>query len=375
MARNSVPPPAINPHLANLAPYPPGKPIEEVQREYGLESVIKLASNENPNGPSPRALKAMAAVAGEMHLYPDGSGFYLKAALAARLGVAPAELILGNGSDEIVVFLALAYLRPGLELITSDHAFVRYRMAAELAGAQTRLVPMKDMRHDLKAIAAAVGPATAMICLDVPCNPTGTIVARRDLTTFLKKIPPRVIVVLDQAYHEFAAGDPGYVDGFALRAAFPNLVVTRTFSKAYGLAGLRIGYAAARPEIVNDLDRIRPPFNTSRLAQAAALAALDDAAHVRRTVQANARGLAQLEKGLRALGCATWPSRANFILTDLHRNGNEVFQTLLERGVVTRPMGGYGLSSCLRISVGAPAENRRCLAALKEVLSAQPTAN
>jgi histidinol-phosphate aminotransferase len=303
-----------------------------------------------------------------MHLYPDGAGFYLKAALATRLGVAPESLILGNGSDEIVLFLALSFLRPGLELITSNYAFVRYRMAAELAGAAATLVPMRDMRHDLTAIAAAITSRTTMICLDIPCNPTGTIVKKRDLTAFLKKIPPHVIVVLDQAYHEFAAADPDYADGLALRAAFPNLVVTRTFSKAYGLAGLRIGYAVARPEIVTDLDRVRPPFNTSRMAQAAALAALDDAAHLRRTVAANARGLAQLAKGLAALGCATWPSLANFILADLRRPGGEVFQALLERGVVTRPMGGYGLASFLRISVGTPAENRRCLDALKEVL-------
>ena len=370
MPRYTVPPPPppINRHLRKLLPYPPGKPIEEVRREFGLETVHKLASNENPLGPSPRAIEAMQAVAGEMNLYPDGSAFYLKQALAARLDVKPEELILGNGSDEVMLLLALAYLGRGRGLVTSDYAFVRYRMAAELAGGPVHLAPMRDMHHDLDALAGAVGPQTAMICLDVPCNPTGTSVGRHDFLTFMRHVPAEVMVVLDQAYYEYAGGDKDYPDGLKLRRRFPNLMVLRTFSKAYGLAGLRIGYGVARPEIVSDLDRVRPPFNANRMAQAAALAALDDKAHLRRSVESNARGLAQLEQGFKALGLKTWPSKANFVLVDVGADGREVFQELLKRGVVTRPMAGYGLTTCLRISIGRPAANRACLGALAKVL-------
>lgn len=368
MAKNHVQPPSANRHIKKLAPYPPGKPIEEVKREFGLETVIKLASNENPLGPSPRAMKAMAEAATEMHLYPDGAAFYLKDALAGRLGVKQEELIIGNGSDELMVLLAMAYLNPKLELITSTYSFVRYPMAAELAGATAKLIPMKDMRHDLNAIAKAVGPTTAMICLDLPCNPTGTIVGKSEMVRFLKKIPSSVLVVLDQAYFEFAAGDENFPDGLELRRLFPNLVVTRTFSKAYGLAGLRIGYAVARPEIIQDLERVRPPFNANRMAQAAALAALDDKAHLKRTITTNAKGLALLEKGFKALGLKSWPSWANFVLVDIGRDGRETFMELLKLGIVTRPMTGYGLTSFLRISIGTPEENRACLAALKKVL-------
>lgn len=368
MAQQPAPVPQLNPHLKTLAPYPPGKPIEEVKREFGLDSVIKLASNENPLGPSPKALKAMAKVAAEMNLYPDGAAFYLKEALAQRLGIAADEIVMGNGSDEITVFLAQAYLNPARELITSTYSFVRYPMAAALAGARCTLIPMKDMKHDLNAIAAACGPDTAIVCLDLPCNPTGTIVTKRELTKFLEKVPRETIVVLDQAYFEFAADDPNFPDGLALRKKFPNLVVMRTFSKAYGLAGLRIGYAVTRPEIVHDLERVRPPFNANRLAQAAALAALDDVTHLKRTMDNNAKGLKLFEDGFKKMGLKSWPSWANFILVDIGRSGPETFKALLALGVVTRPMAGYGLTNFLRISIGTAAENRRCLAALKQVL-------
>jgi histidinol-phosphate aminotransferase len=364
--------PTLNPHLAKIVPYPPGKPIEEVKREFGLDSVIKLASNENPLGPSPKALKAMAAYAGEMNLYPDGFAFALRQAVAARLGVKPEELVFGAGSDEVVTLLAQAYLNPGNEMLTSNYSFVRYQMAAQQVGAACRLIPMQDMRHDLKAIAAAVTGKTAMICLDLPGNPTGSIVTRRELTSFLGAIPSRVIVVLDQAYFEFACDDPNFPDGLTLRKKFPNLVVTRTFSKVYGLAGLRIGYGVARREIVDGCERVRSPFNTNRLAQYAALAALEDAAHLKKSVALNAKGIAQYQKGFKALGLASWPTWANFILVDLGegREGKMIFNQMLKLGVVTRPMGGYGLNRCLRISIGTTAENRRCLAVLKQVLEA-----
>lgn len=364
-----IPPPEINLQLARLQAYPPGKPIEEVKREFGLDHVIKLASNENPLGPSPRALKAMAAVAGEMNLYPDGNAYYLRQAIAGKIGVDADEIILGNGSDEIALFLMLAYAGPRREVITSEYSFVRYRMEAELAGAPVTLIPMKEMRHDLKAIAAAVTPNTSIICLDVPCNPTGSGLSRRELTRFLDTLPQHIVVVLDQAYFEYAAAlDPEFPDGLGLRSRRPNLVVTRTFSKAYGLAGLRLGYAVARPEIVRDINRIRPPFNTNRMAQAAGIAALADAAHLRRSTQTNRRGMEQLAKGFDKLGLRRWPSAANFILVDVGRGCHDVFIDLLKLGVVTRPMAGYNLPTCLRISVGTRAENAQCLAALKTVL-------
>jgi histidinol-phosphate aminotransferase len=357
-----------------MLPYPPGKPIEEVKREFGLEEVIKLASNENPLGPSPKALRAMAAVAGEMQLYPDGAGYYLKAALADMIGITPEEIMLGNGSDEITVFLAQCYLNRKAGVITSDYSFVRYRNAAELMNAPLTLVPMKNFRHDLKAMLAAVTPTTRMVLLDLPGNPTGTIVTLAELKRFLKALPEHVIPVLDQAYYEYAIVDEDFPDGFDLRTLHPNLVVTRTFSKAYGLAGLRVGYAVAPAWLVHDVERVRPPFNTSRMAQAAALAALDDHQHLRRSVISNLKGLAQLNAGLGKLGLKPVPSHANFVLVDLApraagRSGGQIFNELLKLGVVVRPMGGYGLSSFIRISVGTAAENRKCLAALRQVLA------
>lgn len=370
-----VPPPMLNRHLTKLLPYPPGKPVEEVQRMYGLNQVDKLASNENPNGPSPRAIKAMRSAATDMHFYPDGAGYYLKEKIAEKIGVKPEELILGNGSDDIFIFLAQCYLSKSKGMLTSNYAFVRYRMAAELVGAPCKLVPMQDMHHDLKALGKAVTQSTVMICLDVPGNPTGTSLKRKDLVGFLESIPPEIIVVLDQAYYEYAAEERDFPDGLKLRKDFPNLVVTRTFSKAYGLAGLRIGYAVARPEIITDLERVRPPFNANRMAQAAAMAALDDRAHLIRSLRNNQRGMQQLEKGFKKLGINYWPSKANFILCDVGRPAKPVFDELLKHGTIVRPMGAPGMEQCLRISIGTPQQNRRCLAAIEEVLAGEPAAS
>lgn len=364
----SVASPELNAHVRGLAPYPPGKPIEEVQREFGLTDVVKLASNENPLGPSPRALEAARAAMGEAHLYPDGAAHSLRAELAARLGVAPEELVLGNGSDEITIFAALCFLGPGRSLVTSDYAFVRYRMAATLVGAESRLAPMRDFRHDPAAILDVIDDTTAMVCLDNPCNPTGTILTRAQVVDLLRRIPERVLVLLDEAYFEFARRDPDYPDGLTLRGERANLLVTRTFSKAYGLAGFRVGYGVTRREIARDMDRVRPPFNTGRVAQAAALAALDDAEHLRATTELNEAGRRQLEAGLRAMGLRPEPTHANFVFVDLSplgRGGAEFFDALQRRGVIVRPMGGYGLGGHVRISIGTEAENRRALEALE----------
>ncbi len=358
----------LHKHLANVAPYPPGKPIEEVQREFGLKEVIKLASNENPLGPSPKALKAMAAAAREMNLYPDGAGYYLKRGIAKRLGVGEDEIILGNGSDEITLFLALCYLGPGRSIVTSDYAFVRYRMAAELMNARAKLVPMRDFRHDTAALGKAVDDSTVLLFLDNPCNPTGAMTTRRELARLLADVPRRVLVVVDEAYYEYACGDADYPDTLALRRKHPNLIVTRTFSKAYGLAGLRIGYGIARKEVVADLERVRPPFNTNRMAQAAALAALSDSGHLKKSVANNEHGKKYLAGEFRKLGLRFIPTWANFILVDLSPrgiSGSELYEKLLRRGVIVRPMGGYGLKTFVRISIGTGEENRRLAEALK----------
>jgi histidinol-phosphate aminotransferase len=358
-------------HLETLAPYPPGKPIEEVQREFGLKHVVKLASNENPLGPSPRALKAMRTAAEEVNLYPDGGGYYLKQEIARRLGVTPGEIVLGNGSDEITLFLALSYLDHRHSIVTSDLAFVRYRMAAQIKNAKSVLVPMKRFAHDTAGIAGAVSRATRLVFIDNPCNPTGSMVTRRQWERLLAAIPRDVMVVADEAYYEYAKHDPDYPDMPALRKKYPNLIVTRTFSKAYGLAGLRIGYAIARPEIVRDLERVRPPFNTNRIAQAAALAALGDTAHLRKSVATNEKGKRFLVPALEGLGIRCMPTWGNFILVDVSKTGwtgAALNDALLRRGVIVRPMGGYGLHAHLRVSIGLPVENRRLIQALKEIL-------
>lgn len=358
-------------HLESLAPYPPGKPIEEVQREYGLAEVIKLASNENPVGPSPKSLEAIRAAAAEVNLYPDGGGYYLKLAIANRLNVRPEELVLGNGSDEITLFLALCYLEPGCNLVTSDLSFVRYRMAAQIKNAETILVPMKDFAHDTLGLAKAVNERTRIVCIDNPCNPTGAMVSEKELVQLLDSIPTDVLVVADEAYYEYARGDSAYPDTLRLRERYPNLIVTRTFSKAYGLAGLRIGYGIARQDVIRDLDRVRPPFNTNRVAQAAAIAALEDAEHLQHCIAINEKGRRQLVPALEKLGIRCHPTWGNFVLADIEatgRTGVDLNEALLKKGVIVRPMGGYGLAHHLRISIGLPKENERLIEALASIL-------
>ena len=358
-------------HLKTMAPYPPGRPIEDIQREYGLDDVVKLASNENPLGPSPHAVKAMQVTSAEMNLYPDGDGYRLKQALAKNLGVGPEEIVLGAGSDEITTLLAQCYLGPGRSIVTSKYSFIRYAMAARVMDAPIRLAPMKRFRHDSSALAGAVGRSTKLLFIDNPCNPTGAMMTRRELTRLLNSVPERVLVVVDEAYYEYARSDPNYPDTLDLWRRFPNLIITRTFSKAYGLAGLRIGYGIARPEIVNDLNRVRSPFNTNRMAQAAAVAALDDRVHLRRSIATNDKGKIYLEGELKALELRCVRTWANFILTDFTprgRTGSEIYEALLRRGIIVRPMAGYGLNGCARISIGTPAGNRKLIRALKSVL-------
>jgi histidinol-phosphate aminotransferase len=358
----------LNPTLAGLPVYLPGRPIEEVARELGLDpsGVIKLASNENPLGPSPAALAAMQRILPHLHLYPDGSAFQLKRRLAAGLGLTPEHLILGNGSNEIIEFVGHALMRPGSEIVVSQYCFAIYPIIAKMMGAGVITVPARDLGHDLPAMRRAVTPATTVVFVANPNNPTGTLAPAAEVLDLIHSLPPEVLLVLDEAYVEFL-DEPADVLSIVRSGSRPNLLLMRTFSKIHGLAGLRLGYGIAVPELVAALERVRQPFNINSLAQAAAVAALDDREHVERTRANNRAGLDWLGAGLRAAGFEVVPSAANFLLVRVG-DGQRVFVELQKRGVITRPMGGYQLPEYIRITVGTMAENERCLSALKAVV-------
>ncbi len=358
-----------NPWVAELGIYEPGRPIEEVARELGFanaDAIVKLASNENALGPSPRALEAMREAAGHMHLYPDGGAFYLKQALAAHLDVDPANLLPGTGSNELLELIGHAFLDAGTEIIMADRAFVVYRLVAAAARAATVTVPMDRFTHDLEAMADAVTERTRVVFVANPNNPTGTVVEPEAVERFMERISPDVIVCFDEAYVELL--DPARrPDVLRYVRENRNVIVLRTFSKTYGLAGLRIGYAVAPPEAIAMLNRVRQPFNVNAMALAAATAALEDEVHVARTQTMVREGLRQLEEGLDRMGIPFVPSVANFLLAQTGR-GREIFQALQRQGVIVRPMDGYGLPDYVRVTVGTAAENRRFLEALGRVL-------
>jgi histidinol-phosphate aminotransferase len=361
---------ALNPALATLGTYQPGRPIEEVAREFGLpvEEIIKLASNENPLGPSPKALAAMREVLENLHIYPDGNSFYLKRKLAAKLGVETENLILGNGSNEIIEFAGHALMRPGVDVVVSEYCFAIYPIIAKLFGANVVTVPAKKLGHDLPAMLKAITPNTSVVFVANPNNPTGTIADRGDVIRMVNEVPSGVLLVMDEAYIEFLENP---IDLLPLIRAGQNrnILLMRTFSKIFGLAGLRLGYGIASTEMIAALEKIRQPFNINAIAQAGALAALDDAEHLANTRENNALGLEFFSEGLRMLGKEFVPSSANFILVKVG-NGQEVFMALQKRGVITRPMSGYGLPEWIRISVGTGSENARCLEALRKITTA-----
>jgi histidinol-phosphate aminotransferase len=354
-------------HIARLKPYQPGKPLEEVERELGITEAVKLASNENPLGPSPMALAAAREALVQVHRYPDGSAYYLRHALARRLAVEPEQVVVGNGSNDLLVLLAQALLVPGDEAVVGEPAFVVYRLAVEAMGARAVAVPLKDFTHDLRAMAQAVTERTKLLFVANPNNPTGTMVSAREVEELFASLPERVVVVMDEAYRE-------YVD----RRDFPDMlayvrqgrpvVVCRTFSKIYGLAGLRVGYAVAPAPLIEAINQVRPPFNVSRVAQAAALAALDDRAHVEASRRLVKEGMAQLTSGLEEMGVSYVPSVANFLLVEVG-DGRKAEEALLRQGVVVRSMAGYGLGAYVRVTVGTKAENERFLKALKSWLA------
>jgi len=356
-----------------LSPYVPGKPVSELERELGISGIVKLASNENPLGPSPRALEAMQAALADAWVYPDGSGHELKQAIAATLGVTPERLTLGNGSNDVLVLLAESFLRPGDEAVFSQYCFAVYPIAVQATGAKGVEVPALPATssmpygHDLEAMRRAVGPRTRLVFIANPNNPTGTWADPAPLREFIAALPAHVVVVLDEAYFEYARVMGGQ-DGLAWLDAFPNLVVVRTFSKAYGLAGLRIGFAASHPEVADVLNRVRQPFNVNLPALAGASAALGDAAHVERTVALATRERDRVRAGLAALGLDVVPSIGNFVLARIGANARAVYDGLLRRGVIVRPVANYGLPEHLRITVGTAEQNERLLGALASVL-------
>ena len=359
----------VPPWLASLVPYQPGKPIEEVEREYGIPNSIKIASNENPLGPSPKAVAAIQAALGDLHRYPDGGGFALKKKLAAKLGVAPAEVFIGNGSNEVLELAARAFLRPGEEAVMSDQAFVVYASIVQATAGIPRAAPLRDFTHDLDAILAAVTPKTRLVFLANPNNPTGTIYRRAAFERFLKNIRKDVVVIADEAYAEYVV-DPEWPDSLRYKAPGRLLVTCRTFSKIYGLAGLRIGYAVAPAEIVEVLDRIRQPFNVNSLAQIGALAALEDAEHVARSARHARAAIEQLQREIRGPGVRVYPSLANFVLIDCGRPSTPIYDQLLRRGVIVRPLAAWGLPDHLRVSIAREADMPRVIAALNETLAA-----
>ena len=357
------------PGVQKLSPYVPGKPVDELARELNLDpaGIVKLASNENPLGPSPKALAAIQAELSELTRYPDGNGFVLKQRLAQRYSVGVHQVTLGNGSNDILELVARAYLAPGLNAVFSEHAFAVYPIATQAVGAEGRAVVAKNWGHDLDAMADAIDENTRVVFVANPNNPTGTWFDAAALGTFLARVPAHVLVVLDEAYIEYAEGQE-LPDGLAYLADYPNLLVSRTFSKAYGLAALRVGYAISSPVIADVLNRVRQPFNVNSLALAAACAALDDVDYLAASRRVNDAGMAQLERGFRQLGLEWIPSRGNFIAVDFARDAAPINQALLREGVIVRPVAGYGMPTFLRVSIGTERENARFLDVLTQVL-------
>ncbi|HEX6767908.1 MAG TPA: histidinol-phosphate transaminase [Candidatus Binatia bacterium] len=353
-------------YIRTLVPYEPGKPIEEVEREYGIANSIKLASNENPLGPSPKALAAIRAKLDELNLYPDGDCFYLKSGLAKKLGVAPEQLIFGNGSNEIIELAVRAFLRPGDLAVMARQAFVVYQLIVQAVGGKGVQVPLREYTHDLAAIAAAVTAETKIVFLANPNNPTGTIYRRAEWEAFLAKMPQDVLLIVDEAYFEYVQ-DADYPDSLKYQSDSRPMLTLRTFSKLYGLAGLRVGYGVGPREIIATLQRVRQPFNVNAPAQWAALAALDDADHVQRSLAVNREGLEFLGGEFKKLGLEFVPSHGNFVLVRVGK-GQEVFKQLLSQGVIVRPMGGYQFPEHVRVTVGTMDENRKFIAALQKVI-------
>ncbi|WEK55709.1 MAG: histidinol-phosphate transaminase [Candidatus Cohnella colombiensis] len=354
------------PNIVHLPVYQPGKPVDDVKRELGLTEVIKLASNENPFGSSPKAKEAIAREVSNISIYPDGAAVELTAAIAKKYGVNANQIIFGAGSDEIILMISRAFLLPGDETIMADQTFPQYKHNVTIENGVSIEVPVKDGKHDLAAMQARITEKTKIIWVCNPNNPTGTIVSADELTAFLAKVPSNVLVVLDEAYCEYVE-DASYPDGLKLLNQYPNIILLRTFSKIYGLASLRIGYGIGHPDVIRSINQVREPFNTSRFGQAAALAALADDEFIASCRKANSEGLQYLNNSFKELGLQAYPAHGNFIMVDVKRPSQEVFNALLRKGVIVR--AGFGLTPThVRITVGSREENEKVIAALKTAL-------
>jgi len=356
------------PWIAGLTPYVPGKPVSELERELGIRDSVKLASNENPLGPGAKAREAIAAMLGELGRYPDGGGFELRRALADFHGVSPTAITVGNGSNDVLDLIARTFLHPGMESVFSEYSFAVYPIATQSVGATARVAKARDYGNDLQAMSALVTDKTRVVWIANPNNPTGTWLSAESLKSFIGSLPKTCVIVVDEAYTEYVS-EPDFPDATNWVQTFPNLIVTRTFAKAHGLAALRVGYGISDPRLADLLNRIRQPFNVNALAQAGAAAAIADREHVRASVEMNRAGMRQLTAAFDRLEIRHIPSVANFVTIDLGRPAAPVNDALLRRGVIVRPVGNYGLPNHLRISIGLEQENARFIAALEDVLT------
>ncbi len=359
-----------NEHILGIEPYEPGKPVEELERELGIHDAIKLASNENPLAPSDRVQQAVIAALSHLNRYPDGSGFYLRQAIAKKHGFTPDQIILGNGSIDLIELIVRTFMRPGDEAVVPHPSFVVYPMVVQAVGGIRVMVMLRDYRLDLEAMARAITPQTKVVFIANPNNPTATMVTADEVEHFMARVPERTIVVFDEAYIEFAMG-PDFPETLSYVRQGRKVIVLRTFSKAASLAGLRVGYSVADADAIALMNRIRQPFNVNSLGQAAALAALDDDTHVVECVRMNEAGKAYLYEEFRNLGVKYVPSHANFILVDVGHSATEIYQKLLHEGVIVRPLTPFGMETALRITVGTPDENRRLVKGLRVVLGAK----
>jgi histidinol-phosphate aminotransferase len=355
----------VSDNIKNITPYVPGKPIEELERELGITGSIKLASNENPLGPSPKAMAAIKKAVEGLNRYPDGSGFYLSQALAKKYEVDISQIILGNGSNELIELLVRTFVQPGDEVVSADPSFVVYKMITQAASGMNVIVPCKDMRHDLDAMAERITPKTKIVFIANPNNPTGTMNTRAEMDRFMGRVPDHVIVAVDEAYFEYVT-HAEYPDSLDYLREGKNVVALRTFSKIYGLAGLRIGYGMTTAEIAGLLNKVRQPFNTNTLGQIGALAALSDRKHVDKSVAVNNEGKQFLYQAFQRLGISYIPTETNFIMFETQQDGKDLYDALLKTGVIVRPMGGKRL----RVTIGLPEENARFAAELEKIVKA-----
>jgi histidinol-phosphate aminotransferase len=356
-----------NEFVKDLTPYVPGKPIEELERELGIRDAIKIASNENPIGPSPLALRAVSEALSKINRYPDGDAFYLKHKLAERLGVRPENLIFGNGSNEVIEIVARTFMKPGDEAVMGEFAFIVFPIVTQAVGGKAIISPMPRLTHDLRDMLSRITPRTRAVFIANPNNPTGTMVKRDELEWFVERVPEDIIVLVDEAYFDYV-DDPDYPNSLDYHNIGKSIVTVRTFSKIYGLAGLRLGFGVSSEEIISYMNRVREPFNVNSLAQVGALAALDDREHVRMSKEINGKGLRYLTEELKRIDLPFTPSFTNFILVDLGSDPIPVYNALLREGVIVRPVGGYGLKTHLRVTVGLPEENERFIRAIRRVL-------